>query len=226
LSTYALIHGAYGSGALWEPLARELEARGHTVVAPDLPAEDPDASFGDYADAVEAALDGRADGDLHVVGHSLGGVTAALVASRGTDRRVTYVAAILPEPLRPLADVLRGGDVLSQELAAAEVRAGKGRRRLEADRAAELFFGELEAARARELAGALRPQALAAFFEPCPLDALPAGTYVVCREDRIVSPDWGREASRRLLKASAVELDGGHFPQLARPAELAEVLGA
>lgn len=227
MSTFALIHGAYGHGGLWERLAAELEARGHRAVAPDLPVDDPAARFADYADVVEAALAAAgADGDVVAVGHSLGAATAALVAARAPGRRVAYVAAVLPEPLRPVADVLRSQDVLLPGLRDAEVADGRGFRRIRPDLAATAMFAGLDADAARAAAAGLRPQALAPLFAPFPLDRLPSGPSVVCREDTVVSPDWGRAAARRLLGASAIELDGGHHPQLERPAELAQVLGA
>ena len=40
MATYALIHGAYDVGWYWHLVERELRARGHTTVAPDLPIED------------------------------------------------------------------------------------------------------------------------------------------------------------------------------------------
>ena len=41
MATYALLHGAYHSGWHFHLLARELEARGHQVIAPELPARHP-----------------------------------------------------------------------------------------------------------------------------------------------------------------------------------------
>jgi pimeloyl-ACP methyl ester carboxylesterase len=40
MSTYALIHGAGDGGWSWHLVEAELRARGHDVVAPDLPAND------------------------------------------------------------------------------------------------------------------------------------------------------------------------------------------
>jgi len=224
MTTFALVHGAYGSGALWAPLAGELEARGHRVVAPDLPVEDRDAAFSDYARVVEAAL-GATDGDVMVVGHSMGGATAALVAAAKPEREVVYVAALLPRPGGRLADVFADESPILPALQAAEFRGEDGLRHVRPDLAADLLFQDAEPAD-RALAHTLRGQAVTPYFEVCPLEALPSGRYVVCREDRIVSPDWGRDAARRLLGVDAVELGGGHSPAVTRPAELADLLGA
>ena len=57
MATFALVHGAWFGGWCWTPLAAELRKMGHTVVAPDLPIEDPEAGIAEYAAVIEAALD-------------------------------------------------------------------------------------------------------------------------------------------------------------------------
>jgi pimeloyl-ACP methyl ester carboxylesterase len=220
MTTFALVHGAYGSGALWGPLVAELQARGHRAVAPDLPIGDRDAGFTDFARVVREAA-GEAE-DLVVVGHSMGGATAALVPDA---REVVFLAALLPRPGAPLSEVFTSEPgMMLPELPAAEVKGPDGLRHLPPEAAERLLFHDVEDA--ARWTGALRGQAVTPYFEPCPLDALPAARYVVCREDRVVSPAWGREAAPRLLGRPAEELDGGHSPQLARPAALADLLGA
>jgi hypothetical protein len=46
----------------------------------------------------------------------------------------------------------------------------------------------------------------------------------VCRDDRVVSPAWGRDVARRRLGTDPLELDGGHSPFLGRPSELAQLI--
>jgi len=52
MATFALVHGAWFGGWCWTPLAVRLRQMGHTVVAPDLPIDDPDADIADYAAVV------------------------------------------------------------------------------------------------------------------------------------------------------------------------------
>ena len=63
MATYALIHGAGDVGWYWHLVERELRARGHETVAPDLPIEDDDATLADHArvvlDAIEALPNAR-----------------------------------------------------------------------------------------------------------------------------------------------------------------------
>ena len=69
-------------------------------------------------------------------------------------------------------------------------------------------------------------QAAAPRREPCPLSAWPPGerAYILCREDRAISPAWSRRAARERLGVEPIELDGSHSPFISRPAALAAVL--
>ena len=83
MATFAIAHGAGDVAWSWHLVAAELERRGHEVVAVDLPSEDDEATFADYADTLVEAVGDR--DDLVVVGHSLGGYTATLAAERQHD---------------------------------------------------------------------------------------------------------------------------------------------
>jgi pimeloyl-ACP methyl ester carboxylesterase len=52
VSTFVLIHGAGDRGWYWHRVEPTLRARGHDVVAPDLPSDNAMAQLTDYADAV------------------------------------------------------------------------------------------------------------------------------------------------------------------------------
>lgn len=93
LSTFVLIHGAGDGGWSWHLVEAELRARGHDVVAPDLPAGDESLTLGDYAAAVVTAIGDRTE--LVVVGHSFGAFTAPIVAARS--RRCRRISCSAPE---------------------------------------------------------------------------------------------------------------------------------
>ncbi|KAE8763143.1 alpha/beta hydrolase family protein [Georgenia thermotolerans] len=100
MTTYAIVHGAGGSGWEWHRVAAELQTRGHHVIAPDLPCEDDDAGLAAYTDTVVDAVEeaGVARDRLVVVGHSLGGFTAPLVAARLGAQHLVLAAAMVPRP--------------------------------------------------------------------------------------------------------------------------------
>jgi pimeloyl-ACP methyl ester carboxylesterase len=99
MATYALIHGAYDVGWYWHFVERELQARGHRSVAPDLPIEDDGATLTDHAQVVVDALQAVHDGgELIVVGQSWGGYVAPIVADLAKADRLILVAPMVPKP--------------------------------------------------------------------------------------------------------------------------------
>ncbi|MDP9495325.1 MAG: alpha/beta hydrolase, partial [Actinomycetota bacterium] len=92
--------------------------------------------------------------------------------------------------------------------------------------ARELFFHDLPDEMASWAQQLLRPQSYGVFEEPSPLRSWPdvASAYILCRQDRVLDPEWSRSTARDRLGVTALELDGGHSPFLGRPAELASAL--
>jgi pimeloyl-ACP methyl ester carboxylesterase len=213
---FALVHGAWHGAWAWDALIPELEARGHRVVAPDLPCEDVDAGTAEYAGVVIEALDGS--DDAIVVGHSLGGMTIPLVPAR----MHVYLCAYVPQPGRALID--RGSEAFGPGFADSALRDELERSYWPDPTAAahDLQYPAESAA----LTGRLRRQARKPSVEPSPLDALPATpcAYIVCTADYAVPPDWQRHVARTELGVQPIALDSGHSPMLTCPAELAEIL--
>ena len=216
MATFGLVHGAWHGGWAWDPLRAELEARGHDVVAPDLPCEDPEAGAAEYAAAVREALDSAED--AIVVGHSLGGMTIPLVPAR----TLVYLCAYVPEPGRALAD--RSDDAWGPGFGASMERDERGRS----------YWPDLAAAAhdlqyppgAGALTARLRPQARKPSIEPSPLATLPAvdSVFVVCADDYAIPPEFQRRMARDELGVEPIELQSGHSPMLTVPRELADAL--
>jgi len=216
MATYALVHGAWHGGWAWDPVRVELEARGHRVLAPDLPCEDVDAGVEEYAAVVRDALGGVED--AIVVGHSLGGLTIPLVPAR----RLVFLCAYVPEPGRALVE--RGADAWSPGFAESALRDELGRS----------YWPDLDAAardlqyppEAAGLAAKLRRQARRPAQDSSPLAALPdvERTFVVCASDYAVPPEFQRRMAREELGVEPVELETGHSPMLTLPRELAAIL--
>src|SRR3712207_5693198 len=102
MATFAFIHGGGDVGWYWHLVEKELRARGHETVAPDLPCDDDSATLSGYADTVVRAVDGRRD--LVVVAQSYGGFTAPLVADRLPVDALVLVTAMIPAPGEKPAD--------------------------------------------------------------------------------------------------------------------------
>lgn len=230
MATFALVHGAWHGAWCWERLTPELEARGHRVVAMDLPSDDPAATFDDYADVVIAALAGDGADDIVLVGHSLAGLTIPLVASRHPVTRLVYLCALVPVPGSSFMEQIASEDMLDPGYAEGLGETDPEGRRAWADErlARHYLYADCDAAAATDAVARLRPQAQTPYAHPCPLTAFPStpATYVVCDDDHLVKPDWSREVAAGRLDAELVELPGSHSPFLSRPGALTEVLCA
>jgi pimeloyl-ACP methyl ester carboxylesterase len=224
----ALVHGSYHGAWCWDFLAPELERLGHRVVTVNLPISDPSLGAADYARIVGAALDPKSEPML--VGHSMAGLVIPLVAASRPIKRLVFLAAFIASPGRSATDQ-RATEAIDGRVpprTAEWTDLGDEVWMIGPNTATELFFHDAPAAVARWATKRLRPQSYRVFNEVSPLVAWPdvESRSIVCRDDRAVNPEWVRSASRERLGVAAIELGGGHSPNLTRPAELAQVLAS
>ena len=175
MATYSLVHGAWHGGWAWDLVRAELEGRGHTVYAPDLPCEEVGLAAEDYAAVVPPA-------DV-VVGHSLAGYVIPHV-----EASVRVYLCALHGPTTEASFVPGFGD--------ARVRDEQGRSYYPNpdDGARELQY-PLEFA---HLGAKLRRQS------PLSMSALPTGDlYLVTSRDACVDPAWQRRAAMPQLEIDA-----------------------
>lgn len=212
--TFALVHGGAHGAWCWDRVVAELARAGHRGVAADLPCDDDGAGAAEYAAVVVASL-ADAVGRVAVVAHSLGGLTAPLVAAARPVERLVFLAALLPVPGKSLREQqAEEPEMMFPYSGGPEGLRGR-------------FYNTCspeDAARAMSL---IRPQSLTPFVEKTPLQRWPhiPCSYVVCSEDRACNPAWARAAARARLGVEPRELAGtGHSPFLDRPQELTALL--
>jgi len=224
-----LVHGAWHGGWCWERVIDELSALGHHATAPDLPCDDPSASFETYADVVEAELAKLGD-DAVLVGHSMGGHTIPLVAARRPVRHLVFVGALLAVPGKSLIDqfgeepdMLRPG--YEAGLSEPDELGRTAWVDFEVARAA--LFADCDEEVARDAFDKLRPQARGVpYSTPAQIDSMRDApmTYVICEDDQMVDPAWSERVVPERLGIEPVRMPGSHSPFLSRPAELAQLL--
>lgn len=98
-----MVHGAFCGGWAFERFRAPFEAAGHEVLTPDLRGHAPDdpaeavvgVSMTDYARDVAALCEGQAEPPI-LLGHSLGGLVAALAAGRAPVSAVVLLAPSAP----------------------------------------------------------------------------------------------------------------------------------
>jgi pimeloyl-ACP methyl ester carboxylesterase len=223
VAAFALVHGVCAAGWAWDRVVPHLERAGHTAVAVDLPADDPSAKFSDYADVVAQALAGIND-EVVLVGHSTGGLTIPLVAARRPVSELVFLCAAIPVPGESVAE--RGVEWSVIDSGEWQVDNGDGSFSISAEGFRRYVAPDADPEVIEQTIPLLRPQFLTPFLEKCPLDRMPDVRVrsVLCRDDRIVGPDYSRRAARGLLRVDVVELPGSHSPMASRPERLAEVL--
>jgi pimeloyl-ACP methyl ester carboxylesterase len=224
VTTFVLVHGAWHGAWCWELLAPELEARGHHALAVDLPIDVPGKGLADYAEVVRAAMP---EGDVVLVGHSLGATVIPLVAAAMPVRRLVFLCPVLRRPGMSLAEqAALDSDASTWDLSTGRTFFDDESSAWEPAAAIPVFFHDCPPELAQWAAMRLRRQYWRYWDEPNPLDAWPRAEYaaIVCRDDRLVGLTWARRALPAELGATPIELPGGHSPFLSRPTDLAEAL--
>ena len=223
MASFLLLHGAGSSGWYWHLVEPLLEAAGHDVMAPDLPADDPSAGLSDYVATAVDELEGHDGDDVVVVAQSMAGFIAPVVAEVRPIARIVLLAAMIPAPGE------RGGEWWGNtgQPVAQQHRFGE----LGLDPAdlndPEVIFGHdvpldvwVESGRR------LREQAGRPFDDPCPIAQWPTvPTRVVApRDDRLFPVEFQRRVARERLGLDIETIPGGHLAALSQPKAVADSL--
>ena len=213
MTTYVLIPGAGGEAWYWHLVVPLLEDAGHRAVAVELPASDPGAGLDAYVAAALAAV-GTPEGDAVVVGQSLGGFTAPLVAERLGAAGLVFVAAMIPKP----------GETAGDWWATSGFRDVWGDQEMDD---MEHFFHDLPPAVLQEaLERGEVEQTDRVMADPFPVAALPPipTRGIAATKDRFFPVAFMDRLIRDRLGVEPEHVESGHLPALANPAGLVEVL--
>jgi pimeloyl-ACP methyl ester carboxylesterase len=222
---FVLTHGAMHGGWCWKYVLDELAALGVSAIAPDLPghgerANEP-ATLDGYRDALLEVL----EPDDVLVGHSLGGSFICLAADAAPDkvRRLIYIAALVPEEDRSLAEVLPFvGDVKEFELTPDSYRL------TDAGAARAVFYNDCTSDQVNWAYSQVRPQSLQPLLTPIRLarfwDLDIPRDYILCLNDRTGLLTVAEDQLSRLRPTTIHPVWASHFPLISRPKELARQL--
>ncbi len=232
MARFLLIHGASHGAWCWQHVIPALQALGHSAHALDLPSHGADqtapedVTLSAYADAIVDAL----DGPTILVGHSMAGfpISAAAQKAPNNIQRLIYVCAFLPRvgSGQSLADMRRSAK--RQPLAPA-YQVSKDRKTLTFDPTMiqELFYADCSEADVALARANLCRQAIA------PNEDVPELTnvfgdlpksYIVCRNDAAIPPEFQDEMSAHLPANDVYEMATSHSPFFADPVGLAQML--
>lgn len=232
MASFLLIHGSWHGAWCWERLVPRLAARGHRVLAVDLPGHGADrtpphrVTLGGYARRVREAATGLEERPV-LVGHSMGGLAISQAAADAPDAfaALVYLCAFVPQPGERLLSLARS-DPGSALGGCVQYRATGVRVRPE--RAAALFYGGCADGDAAWATARLRPDPwwplLQRYTERHPLE-LPR-SYLECTRDRAISLGHQRAMAGRARLGRVVTLETDHSPFLSDPEALADHLDA
>jgi pimeloyl-ACP methyl ester carboxylesterase len=238
VATFILVHGSFHGAWCWQHLKPRLTAKGHRVLAPDLPASGADltpleqADLTRYAECIGALVAAESEQPI-LVGHSMGAIVCAQVAEAHASRLAGWVAIC--------GLLLRSGETLNaflaefahlgvedQVLAHMQLSPDGGEARFPAEAAAEVFYHRCCAKDAQWAAARLGPQATAVYGDLTALSDAAYGRvrrfYVQAGDDRAVSPTYQSLMVERSPCEAIYTLDTDHSPFLSAPQALADVL--
>jgi pimeloyl-ACP methyl ester carboxylesterase len=213
MATYVLIPGAGGDAWDWHLVAPLLEAAGHRALPVGLPAGDPDAGLDAYVATAVGAV-GPPDDEVVVVGHSLGGFTAPVVADELGAAELIFVAAMIPVP----------GETAAEWWATSGFQAVWGDQEMDDH---EHFLHDVPPNVLEELLARGEPaQTDRVMADPFPLATLPAipTRGIAATYDRFFPVAFMDQLIRDRLGVEPEHVEAGHLPALANPAGLAELL--
>ena len=227
MTTYVLVHGAWGGSWSWDYVAEKLRAQGHDVRTPTLTGMadrshllTPDVNLSIHIADVARLIEWDDLTDVVLAGHSYGGMVVAGVCGHIPERisQAVYIDAFVPDPGQSCIDILPWLDEVYTGLASAS--GGLYMDPLDPEGVGVVDPASLALIRERST-----PMPIACVREPLPgpdrpRDGLPV-TYVNCTKLGLFADTAGAGRERGW---KVVDLDSDHFPSITHPAAVAKEL--
>lgn len=196
--TIALVHGAWGTSAVWRPVEARLRDDGYKVISVNLPgrtgspASPASLTLDTYRDTVMAAIQGETR-PVVLVGHSFGGISISAVAEAAPERirTLVYVAAFIPQDGQSLLGMAHddAGSMIGADL---RPESEAGLIRVEPVHGVTVFANDGSSEQQAALSKSLVAEPLPPLTMPVRLTAARFGTvdraYIKTLRDQAVSP--------------------------------------
>ncbi len=226
MTTFVLIHGAYQGGWIWNPVAEQLRAKGHLVLAPTLDgcAERKGQlragiNTETHADEVAELLFYNDLKDVVLAGTSTGGMVMARVAELARERvaRVVFADALALLDGEALPDIVKRPTAVNTELGT-----GPSRQDFETR-----LFADLDPRTRAWALDRCTPHPIAAMQAPVKLERFWGQAWnasvIWCRKSSNPPVAHQRRTADK-LQGRWHELDTGHYPMLTEPEALARLI--
>jgi len=231
---FILVHGAWHGAWCWEQVEHQLEDLGAASVAVDLPGRsgDPQSLAGltldSYVDHVVAAIDASPE-PVVLVGHSLGGLVISQAAERIPEKisSLVYLCAMLLLDGQSTIDA-SANDPDSQPMANISLDEAAATSSVAASAVRDLFYGDCTVEGSDKATLLLVPEPVGPASTPVHVTAQRWGSvprsYIVCTQDRAISPAQQRAMIASVGVDRVVEMDSSHSPFISQPERLAALL--
>jgi pimeloyl-ACP methyl ester carboxylesterase len=238
MARFVLVHGSFHGNWCWQRLIPLLEARGHEVVAPNLPAsgDDPappsEADLPHYVARIGEAIDAL-ESPVILVGHSMGGVVSAQVSEHFAPKlaATVYVNGLLfrsGESLAGFLDEHAHLGVRDLVIEHMQVQPDGVTAIFPPEHAPHVFYNTCSSEDAAYAASRLTPQRRQVYLDPLVLTPDGFGTvrrfYVEGTLDNAVPLPFQRAMTSRTPCEEVFTLECDHSPFLSYPEKLADIL--
>lgn len=225
MALFVLVHGACHGAWCWNKITPALQARGHSVLALDMPGRGggvPGLTLADHADTILSSYDGQAV----LVGHSAGGFSISAAAEAAPDRvsRLIFVTALLPRDGEVLGRKMQRmkGERMNLPLVVAEDRLAYS---FDATNASAVLYNGASEDDIRDAVARITFEPSGPHREAIRVGAAFASvpkSYVICTQDRMIPAVDQEDMAADLTDVARI--DTGHSPFLSTPDLLAQHL--
>jgi pimeloyl-ACP methyl ester carboxylesterase len=216
-----LVHGAFADGTGWQRVIPQLQKKGFTVTAVQLPLK----SLAEDVATTKRAIEMQ-KGDVVLVGHSYGGaIISGAAANNAKVKALVYVAAFAPEAGETLQGLL--DKYPASKLFSAIAPDPEGYVFIDRNKFREVFAHDVSMDDAAIMAAAQKPIASAIFGQPLQASAsrnIPSW-YIVSTQDNAIPPDLERFMAKR-RGAIVTELEASHVSFISHPDDVTRVIEA
>ena len=232
MAIFVLVHGSFHASWCWREVAPRLEARGHRVLALDLPGHGTDPTplervcFQDYVDAIRRVV-GRLDERPVLVGHSMGTpIAGAAEADPDSVAALVFVAGLLPPNGSSLLEAVDDFDpaYLAHSIWADDRRSV----RIAPAGAREFAYHDVPPDVVDRVIPLLSAEPIGPYEVPFTTTDQKFGRvrryYIETRRDRIVLPAIQKAIQARTTFERVCSLNAGHAPFFSTPNELVSCL--
>lgn len=231
--TIVLVHGAWFDASGWARVTPLLQAKGHEVIAVNLPGHGTDTtSFAkitlqSYVQAVKDAIGDRKD--VVLVGHSMGGIVISQVAEEipGQIKELIYLAAYLPKTGESLFSLAKQ-DAASHIGKYLQIDQNTGSATIAKDGIIDVFAADAPKQADATILSSFKPEPLAPLATPVILTNAKFGSvkkvYIHTANDHAVSYTFQQTMVKNGRINKQYTLSSSHTPFISMPAKLAAIL--